>query len=237
VTAATRLVGVYGGTFNPIHIAHLALAEEIRERLDLARVLFVPANLPPHKGGRIPSGEQRLALVRLAIRGNPAFGAIDQEVRRGGRSYTIDTLRELAASQPPETELVFMIGMDAFAEIDSWHEANALPAVAHFALFPRVGHPLVDPRRFAPKAWGLAGPRQLPGGGHSWRTTSGTRVYLLPTEQFSIAASTIRARIARGASIRYLVPAAVERAIGTAGLYRRDTPPTRGTLPRHTKGA
>jgi nicotinate-nucleotide adenylyltransferase len=233
----TRRVGVYGGTFNPIHVAHLALAEEIRERLDLERVLFVPANLPPHKGGHLPSGAERLALVRLAIRGNPAFGAVDLEVRRGGRSYTVDTLRELAQSQEAGTELVFLIGMDAFAEIGTWHEADTLAAAAHFALFPRVGHPLVDPRRYAPKAWGLAGPRQLPGGGHSWRTTAGTRVYLLPTEQFSLAASTIRARVARGASIRYLVPSAVERAIERGGLYRRDNPTARGKAPRHTKGA
>ena len=76
----TRRIGIYGGTFNPIHIAHLALAEEIRERLDLEQVLFVPSNLPPHKGSHLPTGAERLALVRLAIRGNPSFGAIDLEV-------------------------------------------------------------------------------------------------------------------------------------------------------------
>jgi nicotinate-nucleotide adenylyltransferase len=230
-------VGIYGGTFNPIHVAHLALAEEIRERLELERVLFVPANLPPHKGGHLPSGAERLALVRLAIRGNPAFGAVDVEVRRGGRSYTVETLRSLSGSLAPASELFFLIGMDAFAEIGTWHQADALAAETNFVLFPRVGHPLVDPRRHAPKAWGLAGPRRLPGGGHSWRTTAGTRVYLLPTEQFSLAASTIRARVARGASIRYLVPPAVERAIVRGGLYRRSATTTRGTTPRHTKGA
>ena len=112
-----------------------------------------------------------------------------------------------------------------------------LPPQAHFALFPRVGHPLADPRRHAPEAWGLAAPRRLPGGGQSWRTSAGTRVFLLPTEQFSIAASTIRARVARGASIRYLVPPAVERAIVRGGLYRRSSTTPRGTVPRHTKGA
>ena len=94
--AGARRIGIYGGTFNPIHVAHLALAEEIRERLDLERVLFVPSNLPPHKGEHLPSGVERLALVRLAIRGNPAFRAIDLEVRRGGMSYTADTLREVS---------------------------------------------------------------------------------------------------------------------------------------------
>lgn len=231
---ARRRIGIYGGTFNPIHVAHLALAEEIRERLALERVLFVPSNLPPHKGARLPSGAERLALVRLAIRGNPAFGAIDTEVRREGRSYTVETLRELAGRFPAGTELVFLIGMDAFEEIATWHEAGLLAAAAHFALFPRVGHPLTDPRRHAPKAWGLAAPRPLPGGGQSWRTAAGTRVYLVPTEQFSISASTIRARVARGASIRYLVPAAVERAIARGGLYNHG----RSTkLPAHGRAA
>ena len=83
VTVPAR-IGVYGGTFNPVHMAHLVLAEDVRERLGLERVLFVPANLPPHKGEALPGGAERLALVRLAIRGNPGFGAIDLEVRRGG---------------------------------------------------------------------------------------------------------------------------------------------------------
>jgi nicotinate-nucleotide adenylyltransferase len=233
----TRRVGVYGGTFNPIHTAHLALAEEVRDRLGLERVLFVPSNLPPHKGRHLPSGAERLALVRLAIRGNPAFEAVDLEVRRGGTSYSIETLRELARRLPVGTEIVFLIGMDAFEEIATWHEAGLLAAEAHFALFGRVGHPLADPRRHAPPAWGLARPGRSPGGIVSCRTAAGTSVFLVPTELFSIAASGIRARVARGASIRYLVPAAVERAIARDGLYRRSTAAGRGSTPRHTKGA
>jgi len=235
--AAPRRIGVYGGTFDPIHLAHLILAEEVRERLGLERVLFVPSNLPPHKGETLPSGAERLALVRLAIRGNPAFGALDLEVRRDGKSYTVETLRELARRLPARTELFFLVGMDAFEEIGTWHEADRLAAVAHFALFPRVGHPLADPRLHAPKAWGLGDPRRLPGGVQAWRTAAGTRVFLVPTEQLSIAASTIRARVARGASIRYLVPAAVERAIARGGLYRHSAASARGKTPRHTKGA
>lgn len=233
---APARVGVYGGTFNPIHLAHLALAEEIRERLDLERVLFVPANLPPHKGARLPSGAERLALVRLAIRDNPAFASVDLEVRRAGKSYTVDTLRELHRRLPAGTELVFLIGMDAFAEIGTWHEADRLAEQTHFALFPRVGHPLTDPRRYAPRAWGLAGPCRRRGGVVCWRSSAGTRILLVPTEQYSTAASSIRARVARGASIRYLVPAAIERAIARGGLYRRNAAAARGGLPRHTKG-
>jgi len=231
-----RRVGVYGGTFNPIHLGHLVLAEEVRERLGLERVLFVPSNLPPHKGAGLPSGVERLALVRLAIRGNPAFSAVDLEVRRDGLSYSIDTLRALARRHPPPAELVFLIGMDAFEEIATWHEAERLPAAAHFAVFPRVGHPLRDPRRCAPESWRLTGPARLRGGLQSWRTAAGTRVWLVPTEQLSISASAIRDRAARGASIRYLVPAAVERAILRGGLYRREASTDRGSHPRDRKG-
>ena len=236
-SAAPLRIGVYGGTFNPVHLAHLILAEQVRELLGLDRVLFVPSNLPPHKGESLPTGAERLALVRLAIRGNPAFGAVDLEVRRDGKSYTVETLRELARRLPPGTELFFLLGMDAFEEIGTWHEANRLGGEAHFAIFPRVGHPLDDPRRYAPKAWDLAGPRRLPAGVQVWRTTAGTRLHLVPTELLSISASTIRARVARGASIRYLVPAAVERAIARGGLDRLGAATARGSTPRHTKGA
>jgi nicotinate-nucleotide adenylyltransferase len=230
-------IGVYGGTFNPIHVGHLILAEDVRGRLGLDRVLFVPSNLPPHKGDALPGGTERLALVRLAIRGNPGFGAVDLEVRRGGLSYTIDTLRALAGRRPGQRELYFLIGMDAFAEVRAWHEAGRLAEAASFAVFPRAGFPLDDPRRHAPAAWGLAGERRLPGGVRAWRTSAGTRVLLVPTEELSISASAVRARAARGASIRYLVPPAVERAIHRGGLYRRGTARGRATAPRHTKGA
>lgn len=232
-----RRIGVYGGTFNPVHFGHLALAEQVRETLGLERVLFVPSNLPPHKGGRLPSGAERLALVRLAIRGNPAFRATDLEVRRAGRSYTIDTLHALATQFGASAELVFLIGMDAFEEIATWHEADRLAAAAHFAVFPRPGHPLGDPRRHAPRAWGLTGPARRRGGVEAWRTAAGTRLSLVPTEELEISGSAIRARLARGATIRYLVPPAVERAILGGGLYRREATTDRGAGPRHTKGA
>lgn len=230
------LLGVYGGTFNPVHLGHLVLAEQVRERLGLARVLFVPSNLPPHKDGALPSGGDRLAMVRLAIRGNPHFGALDLEVRRAGRSYTVDTLRSLARRGRGQRGLVFLIGMDAFEEIRTWHEAEALAETASFAVFARAGHPLVDPRRHAPAAWGLT-PERHGGGVPSWRTAAGTRLWQVQAEELSISASAIRARVARAATIRYLVPSAVERAIARGGFYRRDATKHRGARPRHTKGA
>ena len=176
--------------------------------------------------------------MRLAIRGNPAFGAIDLEVRRGGKSYTVETLRELAGRFPAGTELVFLIGMDAFEEIGTWHEADRACSRGALRALPAGRPPARRPAPPRPESLGARrAPARCPAAAQSWRTSAGTRVFLLPTEQFSIAASTIRARVARGASIRYLVPPAVERAIARGGLYRRSATTSRGTVPRHTKGA
>jgi nicotinate-nucleotide adenylyltransferase len=213
-------VGVFGGTFNPIHLGHLVLAEEIRGRLGLDRVLFVPSGRPPHKADRLPSGRQRLAMVRLAVADNPSFEAIDLEVRRDGKSYTIETLRSLARRYPAGTEFCFLIGMDAFEEIATWHEAGRLADYAHFAVFPRPGHPLRPPGRFVPAAWAPGRARRDAAGITTYPLGGGKRLLLVPTETLSLAASTIRARVALGASITYLVPAAVERFIGKNGLYR-----------------
>lgn len=221
MTPHARRIGVYGGTFNPVHIAHLVLAEEIRERLRLDRVLFVPSGSPPHKAGRLPSGEERLAMVRLALRGNPAFGALDLEVRRGGKSYTIETLGALRRRHGARAAFFFLIGMDAFAEIATWRDADRLPEHAHFVVFPRAGHPLVDPRALAPRSWRLSPPRRAGRGITAHDAAAGLRLYLVETETLSLSASGVRARSARGGSIRYLVPAPVERYIGRHGLYRK----------------
>ena len=119
------LIGVYGGTFNPIHVGHLRAAEEVAEVLGLSRVLFVPSATPPHKvedqRDAIAPAADRLAWVRLAIADNPRFEASAIEVERGGASYLVDTLRELRAKLAPG-EPVFLVGSDAFAEMGAWRE-------------------------------------------------------------------------------------------------------------------
>ncbi len=218
-----RRVGVYGGTFDPVHVGHLILAEELRERLRLDRVLFVPAGEPPHKRGPAASGAERLAMVRLAIRGNAGFAALDLELRRGGASYTVETLRTLRGRLGADAALFFLLGMDAFAEIATWREAAELPRLAHFAVFPRAGSPLTQLRRSAPRAWRLSPPRRAGRGVTTHEPAAGLRLYAVETETLSISASRVRERAGRGESIRYLVPAAVERHIARRGLYRRTT--------------
>lgn len=212
-------VGILGGSFNPVHLGHLRAAEEVREALQLDRVLFVPAALPPHKvGHRLAAPRHRLAMVRLAIRDHPAFEVSSIELERRGRSYSVDTLRVLRARRP-DWCLHFIVGMDAFAEIDTWKEYRELFALADFVVIPRPGFTPRPLRALLPVAarrdfW--YAPDRL-----TLHHRSGHRVAFQSVTGFDISATAIRARVGQGKSIRYLVPTAVERYIATHRLYRR----------------
>jgi len=212
-------VGIYGGTFNPVHVAHLILAEEMRERFGLSRVLFVPSGAPPHKRGRFPSGVERLEMVRRAVAGNSAFSAVDIEVKRPGLSFTIETLRELRRRFPDGTEFFFLIGMDAFTEITTWHRAEELLEWTHFVIFPRPGFPLEDPGRYTPRAWKSAPPVRPRRGVRRFPVRGKRSLFLAETPSLPVSASEIRRRIREGRSVTYLVPAAVEAYIRKNGLY------------------
>jgi nicotinate-nucleotide adenylyltransferase len=196
------------------------VAEEIRERLRLDRILFVPSGVPPHKGGRMPDGRQRLAMVRLAVRDNPFFLALDLEVKREGRSYTIETLQALRRRHPRPTDFFFLIGMDAFEEITTWKEADRLADHAHLVTFPRPGHPLVKPDPFLPRswqtgrvtAWGRTGVKKI-------ALVGKKALFTVPIETSPLSASAVRRRIRGGRSIRYLVPETVRKFIEKNNLY------------------
>jgi nicotinate-nucleotide adenylyltransferase len=222
-SSGNRRLGVFGGTFNPVHTAHLALAEEVRERLRLDEVLFVPSGLPPHKGTALPPGERRLEMVRLAVRGNPFFAALDMEVKRAGRSYTVETLRELQGDSLRGRKLFFLIGMDAFREITTWREADVLPRLAHFVIFPRPGYPLENPVPYLPPAWNPETPGRSRGGITRYPLDGGKALYTVETEVFPLSATDLRRRVRTGRSIKYLVPDGVERYIKRYELYRGKT--------------
>jgi nicotinate-nucleotide adenylyltransferase len=221
--AGEMRLGVFGGTFNPVHTAHLALAEEVRERLRLDQVLFIPSGLPPHKGTALPPGERRLEMVRLAVRGNPFFRALDVEVKRTGRSYTVETLRELQGSSRRRRKLFFLIGMDAFREITDWREADVLPGLAHFVIFPRPGYPLENPAPYLPPPWKPAAPGKSRGGVTPYPLNGGKTLYTVETGVFPLSATDLRRRVRKGRSIKYLVPDSVERYIKRYDLYREKT--------------
>ena len=133
-------VGIFGGTFNPIHRGHLAIAEEVRKAIGLDHVLLIPAGRPPHKTGqKIPPAKHRLEMVRLSVRGHPNLEVSDLEVRRRGKSYTIDTVKALERIYPKGTEFYLILGLDAFMEFPSWHHPEALKARCHLVIVSRPG--------------------------------------------------------------------------------------------------
>jgi nicotinate-nucleotide adenylyltransferase len=197
-----RRIGLFGGTFDPPHLGHLALAEWARERLRLDRVLFVPAGLPPHKrGARLSSPAARVAMTRLAVRGNPAFRLSTLEVRRGGPSFTVDTLRALRAAHHG-ARLFLIMGQDSLADFATWREPAAIARLATLAVARRP-----RPARGAARA--AARPPGRP------------RIVWLDNPGLELSSSAIRARARGGRSIRYLVPDAVAAFVARRRLYRR----------------
>lgn len=212
-------LGIFGGSFNPIHIAHLRCAEEARESLRLDRVLFIPSASPPHKKIRdLAPARHRLAMVRRAVARHPAFSVSAVEIDRPGRSYSVDTLRILRERAPAGTGFVFLLGTDAFREIETWKEYRTLFGLADFAVISRPPHlhtslrtllPVAARREFCYKKDGTL------------VHDSGNRIFHLSVTAFDISASAIRQRLGAGRSIRYLVPPAVEAYILQNGLYAR----------------
>ena len=135
-------IGILGGTFNPIHIGHLILAEEAREKLNLDKIIFVPTFLPPHKDNSdIVPARDRLAMVKLAIKGNRYFSVSDIEIKRDGRSYTIDTLKEFKKKYGQD-ELYFIIGSDLLKYLDEWKDLDEINKLVKFVVVTRPGYPL-----------------------------------------------------------------------------------------------
>jgi nicotinate-nucleotide adenylyltransferase len=192
-----------GGTFDPIHVGHLAIAEEARDALGLARIVFVPAGVPPHKpASDVTAVEHRVAMVELAILDNPAFELSRIEVDRAGPSYTVDTVEALAR----DAEVTLILSAETFAELPTWHEPERLFEAGRLAVVPREGYPAPDPDWLAAAFPGREG-----------------RVSYLEGPRLGLSSTAIRARVAGGHSIRYLVPSAVEAYITANHLYRTAT--------------
>ena len=201
--------GVFGGTFDPIHVAHLAVAEAAHDEFGLRRVLFVPAAQPPHKPGRVISPvEHRLAMVEAAVADNAAFEVSRIEVERAGPSYTVDTLAALRDADPGD-HLALILSAESYSELATWHEPERiLQLVDAVIVAPRDGYLSFDAAFVLPE----------PG-------SSPAAVLMLDGPRIRLSASEIRARAAEGRSVRYLVADTVAAYIGDHGLYqdhRRD---------------
>lgn len=186
-------IGILGGTFNPIHIGHLILAEEVREKLSLDKVIFVPAYFPPHKNNSdIISAHQRYEMIKLAIKGNSYFCVSDQEIKRKGYSYTIDTVKDFKESYPTD-ELYFITGSDLLRYLDEWKDLAEVIKIVSFVVGTRPGYPL----------------EKIP----SYISTVAIRAV-------DISAYEVRQCIKEERSFRYLVPEGVFHFINKRKLYR-----------------
>ena len=194
-------IGIFGGTFDPVHVGHLILAEQCREQLRLDEVWFVPAGEPPHKlAAARSSGKQRREMVEFAIAGHERFRVSTIELDRSGPSFTVDTLRQLHAAHP-EHEWWLMIGADSLHDFATWRQPEQIAELARIAAVNRGDQPPPDTTAFTAKF--------------------GDRLDLVTMPGVSVSASDIRLRVAVGKSIRFLVSRAVEVYIQQQGLYRR----------------
>ena len=196
-------IGVLGGTFDPIHLGHLVVAEEVKARLGLAEILFVPAGQPWLKmSSPILAAEHRVQMVRLALGGKPYFKLSTMEIERAGPSYSIDTLAELKGQLDAEDKLFFILGWDNLAQLPQWREPARLVELCRLVAVPRVGYHAPDLESLEAIIPGLS-----------------EAIILLDAPHIDITASAIRDRVARGLSIHHLVPELVERYIREHGLY------------------
>jgi nicotinate-nucleotide adenylyltransferase len=195
----SRRLGIMGGTFDPIHHGHLVAASEVAHLFALDEVVFVPTGQPWMKEGRKTSAaEDRYLMTVIATASNPAFSVSRVDIERPGKTYTIDTLREMREIHGPDVELFFITGADALADILSWRDADELFNLAHFVGCTRPGHNLADPG--------------LPGGG----------VSLVEVPALAISSTECRERVRAGEPVWYLVPDGIVQYINKRGLYRDD---------------
>lgn len=196
-------IGVLGGTFDPIHIGHLVVADEVTARLGLDEVIFVPAGKPWLKSStHILAAGHRLQMVRLAIAGKPHFRLSNLEIERAGPTYTVDTIRELKKNLGVDDEILFVLGWDNLIDLPRWHQPELLIPMCRLVAVPRVGCPVPDLGSLDEAIPGLS-----------------KRVIMLDKPEIDISASVIRERVRQGLSISHLVPEAVERYIKEQGLY------------------
>nr|MBC7244718.1 nicotinate-nucleotide adenylyltransferase [Chloroflexota bacterium] len=197
-----RRIGVFGGTFDPIHYGHLVITEDARVYLQLEKVLFVPARQPPHKAqGSYSAFQHRVRMTELAIADNPHFVLSLIEAERPGPSYTVDTLRQLRAEFGPDVDLYFIIGMDSLANIESWYKPAELLTLCRIVVAERAGYH-VDLSALEEALPGLR-----------------NKLELIDTPELSISSTDLQRRVRSGLAIRYQLPSQVEKYIYEHRLY------------------
>jgi nicotinate-nucleotide adenylyltransferase len=200
-------IGVFGGTFDPVHNGHLGIAEAARSSLNLEEVLVIPAGEPWLKAGqRVTAACHRMAMVELAVAGHPFLRASDIETQRDGPTYTVDTLAELHRRLGPGTDLYLVLGIDSLIEIGRWHQPRRLFELSSLVGIARPGSAELDPRALDAISPGASG-----------------KIKFLDGPMLDVSAATLRRRVSQGRSIADYVPEAVEEYIQKHGLYRDES--------------
>jgi nicotinate-nucleotide adenylyltransferase len=215
-------IGLFGGTFNPIHYGHLRPAQEIGERLGLDSVIFIPSSDPPHKEKKeILAANLRAQMVRLAIADNPRFLFSDVEIRRPGKSYSVETISYFRRTFGGQSELYFILGLDAFLEIGTWKDPGVLFTLCHFVIMTRPGFEKKFTAEHLPVDLAPDFCYDAEKGGYLHK--SGCGVFPREITALDISSTKIRESVRSGISIRYLLPRAVEQFIREQNLYGKGT--------------
>ena len=190
-----KRIGILGGTFNPIHIGHLTVAQMAAEKMGLDKVIFIPSNLPPHKSGKnVASARNRYQMIKLAIKGNSSFSVSDFEIKKPGKSYSIDTVEHLRQCYPRGTKFYFLIGSDLLPTLHKWKQTRKILKIASFVSVNRPGFKSKAPR---------------------------IKVKSINIPGLQTSSSFVRQRITSGKTVRYLVPDSVLDYIQRKKLYTR----------------
>ena len=213
-------IGLFGGTFNPIHSGHLKAAKVVQRACTLQKILFIPSFIPPHKGSdKVVSAAHRLSMVELAIEGNPGFIASDIEIEEGGKSYSILTLFKIIKIYPV-AHFFFILGVDAFLEIETWKDYKSLLDQCSFIVISRRGYRLQEARTVLGKEYSARMFDLSDGGFVETGLTNGHKIFLLPFDAIDVSSTVLRKRLGKQLSIEGLVPSSVEKYIQRNKLYQ-----------------
>ena len=215
----STLVGIFGGTFDPIHYGHLRIAEEIVKTAGLQKLYFVPAGMPRLRHSPVASPQHRVEIVRLAIQKNPDFVLDEREINRDGVSYSIDTVREFKQEFGEEIRLCFVLGADAFINLSEWNNWKELFNLCHFIISTRPGYSLTSINELLPKELREECSQRWVSNTVNLRKNSSGLIFIASTTMLDISATSIRAHIAVGRSVRHLVPSVTVNYISENKLY------------------
>ncbi len=204
------MIGILGGTFDPIHYGHLRTALDVRDALRLEELRLIPLRDPPHREQPVTTPQQRLEMLKAAVADEPGLAVDARELNRSGKSYSLLTLQSLRAELGDEIPLCLIMGQDAFRGFPDWHRPDAILQLAHLVVMQRPGEQGVN-----------LYPEHVTDGQEKLRSTPAGRIYLQPVTQLDISSTQIREMLRMGRSPRYLLPDSVLKIIERDGLYRR----------------